>query len=217
MTAAAGDDGGRLSIATSDPPDAAAEQQLQQFLRLLAKWNRVYNLTAITDPARMWTHHVLDSLSLVTVLDPLLASSATKRLLDVGSGAGLPGIPLAIVRHDWEWTLLDSNSKKTAFTQQAIADLQLSNATVATARVEAFGGGPFAAVVSRAFASLADFVEKTRHLLAPGGCWVAMKGSVPEDELMALPANVVCTDIVRLHVPGLDAQRHALLLKVKAG
>ena len=196
--------------------DAAIEARLRQYLALLAKWNRVYNLTAITEPGRMWTHHVLDSLSIVPVLERALARCASRRVLDVGSGAGLPGIPLAIVHPDWDITLLDASSKKTAFVQQAIAELRLQNATAATARVEDYAGGPFAAIVSRAFASLADFTEKTRHLLAVDGAWIAMKGAVPADEVRGLAADIDCAEIVALEVADLDAQRHALLLKVNS-
>ncbi len=191
------------------------EARLRQYLALLAKWNRVYNLTAITEPDRMWTHHVLDSLSVGAVLERAFAAGPSRRLLDVGSGAGLPGIPLAIVHPAWDITLLDASSKKSAFVQQAIAELRLPNANAITARVEDYAGGPFAAIVSRAFASLADFTAKTRHLLAADGAWVAMKGTIPVDELRTLAADIECAEIVPLEVANLDAQRHALLLKVK--
>ena len=198
-------------------PIADSEERLHQFLVLLAKWNRVYNLTAITDPTRMWTHHVLDSLSIVPLVDTLLARSNSRRVLDAGSGAGLPGIPLAIVRPEWELTLVDSSSKKTAFVTQAIAELGLSNVTPVTARIEAFAGRPFAVITARAFASLNDYIGSTRHLLAPDGAWVAMKGGLPEQELRGLSPDIECAEVISLEVPGLDARRHALVLKVKAG
>lgn len=198
-------------------PAAESEQRLRQFLSLLQKWNRVYNLTAITDPTQMWTHHVADSLSIVPLLDSLLARSNSNRVLDVGSGAGLPGIPLAIVRPDWELTLVDSSSKKTAFITQAIAELGLSNATVITARIEALTSRPFAVITSRAFASLTDFTERSRHLLAADGVWLAMKGGLPDEELHSLSPDIECAAVIPLEVPGLEARRHALLLKVKAG
>lgn len=190
------------------------EEKLRRYLALLGKWNRVYNLTAITDPGQMITQHVLDSLAIAAPLDPLLAEKANPRVLDVGSGAGLPGIPLAIARPAWQMTLLDANSKKTAFIAQAAAELGLPNVTVATARAEAFVGAAFDVIVSRAFSSLRDFVAGTQALLGPGGCWAAMKGGVPHDELRELPAGVGYWDIRRLQVPGLDAERHLLLLKV---
>ena len=195
--------------------DGGSEAKLRHYLSLLAKWNRVYNLTAITEPERMWTHHVLDSLSVVPVLERALAAIPSPRVLDVGSGAGLPGIPLAIVHPDWDVTMLDAIGKKTAFVQQAIAELHLRNATAVTARVEDYAGGAFTAIVSRAFSSLADFTGKTRHLLGSDGTWVAMKGAVPADELRDLASDIECVEVVPLAVTGLDAQRHALLLKVK--
>jgi 16S rRNA (guanine527-N7)-methyltransferase len=193
----------------------AAEDKLLRYLELLAKWNRVYNLTAITHPAQMLTHHLLDSLAIAAPLDALLAARDSPQLLDVGSGAGLPGIPLAIARPGWSLTLLDSNGKKTAFIQQAAAELELPNVRVATARAEGFSGGQFDVIVARAFSSLRDLVIRTRPLLAPGGTWAAMKGTIPREELRELPDDIQCAQIVPLQVPGLDAERHLLLLKVK--
>ncbi len=192
-----------------------AEEKLRRYLALLTKWNRVYNLTAITEPEQMITHHVLDSLAIAAPLDLLLARKQGARVLDVGSGAGLPGIPLAIARQAWQLTLLDGNSKKTAFIAQVAAEIGLSNVTVVTARAESFVSAPFDVIVSRAFASLRDFVTRTKALLGPAGYWAAMKGGVPHDELRELPSDVECRDIHRLQIPGLDAERHLLLLKVK--
>jgi len=192
-----------------------AEERLRRYLALLTKWNRVYNLTAITNPEQMITHHVLDSLAIAAPLDALLAGKEGARVLDVGSGAGLPGIPLAIARPGWRLTLLDCNSKKTAFIAQAVAEIGLTNVNVVTARVESFAGAPFDAIVSRAFSSLREFVTSTRALLGPTGCWAAMKGSVPRDEVRELPSDVECRAVRRLRIPGLDAERHLLLLKVK--
>jgi 16S rRNA (guanine527-N7)-methyltransferase len=192
-----------------------AEDKLLRYLELLAKWNRVYNLTAITHPAQMLTHHVLDSLAIAAPLDRVLAGRDASQVLDVGSGAGLPGIPLAIARPAWSLTLLDSNGKKTAFIQQAAAELELPNVRVATSRAEQFSGGPFDVIVARAFSSLRDLVLRTRHLLAPGGAWAAMKGTVPSEELRELPDSVRCAEVVPLQVPGLDAERHLLLLRVR--
>jgi 16S rRNA (guanine527-N7)-methyltransferase len=199
----------------SDTPDTlteAGEDKLLRFLELLSKWNRVFNLTAITDPGEMLTHHLLDSLSVVTPIDELVAAIPSPRVIDIGSGAGLPGIPLAIARPTWALTLLDSNSKKTAFIQQAAAELQLANVRVITARAEAHSG-TYDVIVSRAFSSLREFVAKTRSLLAPGGSWAAMKGAVPDDEFRELPDGVRVQRTIPLHVPGLAAERHLVLLR----
>ena len=194
----------------------AMSAALRRYLALLGKWNRVYNLTAITDPEQMITHHVLDSLAVAAPLDALLARNGEPHILDVGTGAGLPGIPLAIARPSWQLTLLDGNSKKTAFVAQAAAEIGLANVSVVTARAEALAGGQFDVVVSRAFSSLRDLVSRTRASLAPAGHWAAMKGGVPHDELRELPTDIECIDIRRLRVPGLDAERHLLLLRVKS-
>lgn len=208
--------GGLAALGEQGGVAGRVEGQLRRYLALLSKWNRVYNLTAITDPAQMITHHALDSLAIAAPLDAALAGSGDARVLDVGSGAGLPGIPLAIVR-PWQLTLLDGNGKKTAFIAQAAAELGLTNVAVATARAESFAGNPFDVIVSRAFSSLRDFVTRTRALLRPDGCWAAMKGGVPHEELRELPDDVECRSVLRLQVPGLDAERHLLLLKVKTG
>jgi 16S rRNA (guanine527-N7)-methyltransferase len=194
-----------------------AEEKLLRYLELLAKWNRVYNLTAITHPEQMLTHHLLDSLAIAAPLDHVLAGREAPQLLDVGSGAGLPGIPLAIARPNWSWTLLDSNGKKTAFIQQAAAELELPNVRVATSRAEQFSGVLFDVIVARAFSSLRDLVLRTQHLLAAGGTWAAMKGAIPDEEIRQLPDRARCAGIVRLQVPGLDAERHLLLLEAKNG
>ena len=209
--------GGLAALGEQGNVAGRVEEQLRRYLALLAKWNRVYNLTAITDPAQMITHHALDSLAIAAPLGAALATIGGARVLDVGSGAGLPGIPLAIIRPFWQLTLLDGNGKKTAFIAQAAAELGLTNVAVATARAESFAGGPFDVIVSRAFSSLRDFVTRTRALLRSDGFWAAMKGSVPHEELSELPADVECRSILRLQVPGLDAERHLLLLKVKSG
>jgi len=206
---------GLAALGVEGGTGAAEESRLRQYLALLVKWNRVYNLTAITDSAQMITHHVLDSLAIAPHLDRLPETAPGARVLDVGSGAGLPGIPLAIVRPAWSLSLLDGNGKKTAFITQAAAEIGLRNVTVVTARVENWTGGPFDVIVSRAFSSLHDFVTATRPLLSASGYWAAMKGVVPHDELRELPTDVECREVIRLQVPGLDAERHLLLLKVK--
>jgi 16S rRNA (guanine527-N7)-methyltransferase len=181
------------------PEDQA---RLVAYLALLDKWNNVYNLTAIREVDRMVSHHLLDSLGVVPYLEG-------KRLLDVGSGAGLPGIPMAVARPDLEVTLLDSNHKKVAFLQQAIAELELKNASVCAERVEAWRPATtFDVVISRAFADLAEFVALAKHLLAADGVLLAMKGVYPFEEIERLPAGFRLRDVIRLEIPGLDAERH---------
>jgi 16S rRNA (guanine527-N7)-methyltransferase len=185
---------------------APVQTNLLLYLELLQKWNRVYNLTAIRDPEQMLTHHLLDSLSVMPHLSP-------GRWLDVGCGAGLPGLVLAMVRPDCHFTLLDSNSKKTSFVQQAIIDLKLQNAEVHCARAEEWQmNEKFDGIISRAFAEGADFVAATRHLLAEGGRWLAMKGHL-EHDVKALPADIQIERTIALQVPGLQAARHLLVLK----
>ena len=204
--------GGRIDPGGITKLPDGAKDKLLRYLELLAKWNKVFNLTAITDPQRMLTHHLLDSLAIAAPLDAVVAGLARPQLIDIGSGAGLPGIPLAIARPEWTLTLLDSNGKKTAFIQQAAAEIELSNVSVATGRAESHAG-LYDVIMSRAFAALPDFVEKTRRMLAPGGTWAAMKGTIPDDEIRALPDDVRLAETIALQVPGLDAERHLLLLK----
>lgn len=181
-------------------------QKLLDYLALLQKWNKVYNLTAIRDAGQMVSHHLLDSLAVLPHLWP-------GHWLDVGCGAGIPGLILAIARPDWKFTLLDSNSKKTSFVQQAIIELDLHNVDVCCARVEDLNSvEKFDGVISRAFAETADFVRLTRHLLADKGRWAAMKGT-PEQELQRLPDDVVVERIIPLQVFGLNAARCLVLLK----
>ena len=187
-----------------DLPDAA-QQQLLAFRDLLLKWNKTYNLTALRDPTQAISHHLLDSLAIL----PYVNDGA---LLDVGSGGGLPGIPLAIARPRLSVRMVDTVQKKATFLQQAAIQLGLKNVAVDHARVEELGG-QYAQISSRAFAELKLFVELTRHLLAPGGRWLAMKGVRPDAEIAALPADVVVDRIVPLSVPGLDAERHLIILK----
>lgn len=182
------------------------QQNMLVYLELLQKWNKVYNLTAIRKPEQMVTHHLLDSLA---VLPHLWAG----RWLDVGCGAGLPGLVLAMARPEWSFTLVDSNSKKTSFVQQAIIDLKLSNVAVFCVRSEEWEPDEkFDGIISRAFAELADFVVATRRLLADGGRWIAMKGHM-ERELKMLPADIRVEQTISLQVPGLKAARHLAVLK----
>ena len=184
---------------------AGAVDQLLAYRDLMLKWNRTYNLTALKDPAQMVSHHLLDSLAILPwVTGP--------ELLDVGSGAGLPGIPLAIARPDLRVTLVDAVQKKAAFQRQAAIELGLTNVQACHARVEELQG-QYGMITSRAFAELADFVRLTRPLLAPGGRWLAMKGLAPEQELAALPADVRVAGLHPLRVPGLDAARHLVILQ----
>lgn len=185
----------------------AAQQNMLKYLELLQRWNKVYNLTAIRQPDQMVTRHLLDSLA---VLPQLWAG----RWLDVGCGAGLPGLILAMARPDWKFTLLDSNSKKTSFVQQAIIELKLSNVDVCCARAEEWRPvEKFDGIISRAFAELADFIAATRHLLADGGRWIAMQGHLGR-ELKLLPADIKIDQTVTLQVPGLNAARHLTVLKI---
>lgn len=183
---------------------ADAEARLLAYLGLLVKWNAAYNLTAIRDPEQMVVKHLLDSLSVLPHVDG-------NSLIDVGTGAGLPGLVLAIVKPDLAVTLLDSNGKKVRFLRQAIAELGVTNAEAVQARVEEFGRG-FDRVSSRAFATLADMVAGSRQLLAPGGEFLAMKGQRPDAEIAALPADVVLRGVIPLSVPGLDEERHLVRL-----
>ena len=193
--------------------DEAQADRLLGYLDLMARWNKVYNLTALRDPAQMLTHHLLDSLAVVAPLRRHRAQAAgADTLLDVGSGGGLPGIPLAIARPGLAVSMVDTVQKKTTFLQQAVIELGLKNVTVHHARVEEMPG-QYAQISSRAFAELGLFVSLTRHLLAPGGRWLAMKGVRPDAELKALPADVTVEAILPLTVPGLDAERHLIILK----
>lgn len=185
--------------------DLSARQlaALDSYLALLGKWNQTYNLTAVRDEARMVSYHLLDSLTLVPHLD------GGTRLLDVGSGGGMPGIPAAIARPDLSVVLLDANHKKTTFLRQAAIELKLTNVEVVTERVELYQPeAGFDRITSRAFAELGEFVKLTRHLLAPGGQFVAMKGVYPYEEIALLPADITVSEVVPVSVPGLDAERH---------
>lgn len=187
----------------------AQVERLADYVALLAKWNAVYNLTAIRDPRQMLVQHILDSLSIV----PHLAARDGKSILDVGSGGGLPGIVLAIVLPERSVALNDIVQKKTAFQAQAKAELKLENLSVVTGRVENLRPGidvpgKFDAIVSRAFAELADFVTLARHLVSERGSIWAMKGVRPDAEIQRLPAGARVAQVIRLTVPLLDAERH---------
>ncbi|HEU0188387.1 MAG TPA: 16S rRNA (guanine(527)-N(7))-methyltransferase RsmG [Gallionella sp.] len=181
-----------------------AQGKLLDYLALLHKWNKVYNLTAIRDPQQMVSHHLLDSL----VVMPYLWAG---RWLDVGCGAGLPGLVLAVAQPDWQFTLLDSNGKKTSFVQQAVIELGLHNVSVHCARVEEWlPVERFDGIISRAFSELGEFLRSTRHLVAQQGRWVAMKG-VPQQELAGVPDGCRVERIIPLQVPGLHAVRSLVI------
>jgi 16S rRNA (guanine527-N7)-methyltransferase len=179
-------------------------EQLLAYGTLMLKWNKVYNLTAVRDPAGVMTHHLLDSLAAVAPLQREWAGKG--KLLDVGSGGGLPGVVIAIMRPDIEVSCLDAVAKKAAFVQQVAVELELPNLRGLHPRVESLSGS-YEIVSSRAFASLPDFFNGSVHLLAPGGVWLAMKGKVPSDELAVLPEGVAVFHVEQLTVPGLNAER----------
>ncbi len=186
---------------------AEQQQKLLDYVALLLKWNSTYNLTALRQEDQMLSHHVLDSLTLLPYLD------GVQTLIDVGSGGGMPGIPTAICRPDIQITLLDSNSKKTSFLSQAVIELGLSNVKVITGRVEAAEGIAFDAITSRAFAELRDFVTLTPQLLRENGRWLAMKGVHPYEEIAQLPEDVHVTQVDKLNVPSLEAERHMVIIQ----
>jgi len=190
---------------------AAMLSKLLGYVALLKKWNGTYNLTAIREESEMVTQHLLDSLSMLPALSE--SALAGRRWADVGSGAGLPGIPLAIVRPDIDMTLIETIEKKSAFLRQAKIELGLSNLKVVCGRVEDMAGGLFDAVICRAFAELATFVDLAGHLLAQNGKLYAMKGLASEDEMSRLPSGWAVLECARLSVPGLDAQRHLIVLE----
>jgi 16S rRNA (guanine527-N7)-methyltransferase len=184
----------------------AALGKLEGFVRLLEKWNRVYNLTAVREPHAMLNRHILDSLAVV----PYLRGSS---LLDVGTGAGLPGLPVAIARPDLQVTLLDTSAKKLRFVRQVVAELGLGNVRVVQARMQEYQPGrAFDMVISRAVASLDELYRQSRHLLAPSGRMLFMKGALPEEEMSAFAPGRAALHSERLYIPGLDAERHLLWL-----
>ena len=186
--------------------DEEAQRRLLDYVALIDKWNRVYNLTAIRDPEKIVSHHLLDSLAVAPHLN-------AKRLLDVGSGAGLPGIPLALAKPDMHVTLLDSNHKKAAFLKQAAIELRLSNVDVCAERVESWDTQErFDVIISRALSEMGEFVQITRHLLAPDGVFAAMKGLHPYEEIGKLPPGYTVRHVLPLSVPGVDGARHLALI-----
>jgi len=198
--------GGIAALGLATPAEAPAT--LARYLELISKWNRVHNLTAVREPEQMVVLHLLDSLSVL----PHVANAAT--LVDVGSGPGLPGIPLAIARPTLAVTLLDSSHKKCAFLRQAKAELNLANVEIVCDRVESWKpDAKFDAVVSRAFSELADFVVQAHHLAAPGGRLIAMKGVYPFEEIARVPSSHKVEKVLELAVPSLEAKRHLVFLE----
>jgi 16S rRNA (guanine527-N7)-methyltransferase len=186
------------------------QQKLLDYLALLLKWNRAYNLTAVRDPMEMVPRQLLDSLSILTFIQG-------QRLLDVGTGAGLPGIPLAIVRPEMAFTLLDSNGKKTRFVQQARMELGLENVDVVQGRVEDHRAEGYHTITCRAFATLPKIVGLTQHLAAAGALLVAMKGTVPEEEIRELEQGGISATIEPLQVPMTEGERHVILAQYPKG
>ena len=184
---------------------ATAVPRLLDYLALLQHWNRHYNLTAVRDPHEMVTRHLLDSLAVL----PWVHGA---NLADLGAGAGLPGIPLALAEPSRRVTLVDSNGKKARFMRAALRELGIDNAEVVEGRVESLCGR-HDCITARAFASLPDMLQWGAHLLAPDGRWLAMKGRYPAEEVASLPAGIVLEHTVTLDVPGLDAERHLLILR----
>jgi 16S rRNA (guanine527-N7)-methyltransferase len=203
-----------LGLEQMDLPLADDVQaKLLAYLDMLHRWNRTYNLTAVRDPRDMLVQHLFDSLAVL----PILAKSALVgrrfAVADVGSGAGLPGIPWALAQADWDVSLIETVAKKSAFQRQVKIELGLANLTVLGQRVETVAAGGFDLVVSRAFASLGDFVALAGHLISASGCLCAMKGVRPDDEIKALPQGWRVEHEQILCVPGLDAQRQILILR----
>ena len=182
-------------------------QRLMQYLDLLVRWNKIHNLTAVRDRDDMVTLHLLDSLAILPYIN-------AQRLLDVGSGGGLPGIPIALTHPEIQVTVLDSSQKKTTFLRQVKLDMGLDNLEIVCSRVEDYKPeNPYELIVSRAFSDLKLFIKLTHHLLTPQAAWLAMKGVYPRDEIAAL--NNIAVDVRAINVPGLDAQRHLVLMKVQ--
>lgn len=191
---------------------AGQQQQLMDYLSLMFKWNSVYNLTSLRDPVQMVTHHLLDSLAAVPAFKDAL------NVLDVGAGGGLPGIVLGIMRPDMKVSMIDTVHKKTAFLNQVKAELGLANVSVYTMQVQQLQadekiGGKFDVITSRAFADLSDFVNWSSHLLAPGGSYIALKGTAPKDEQERVPQEWKVTKVEPLQVPRLGAERHLVYIE----
>lgn len=208
----AGDESTTAGADATPPIGETQQAQLAAYMVMLAHWNSTFNLTALRDPQEMLTHHLTDCLAVLAPLARHLQTGVPAeagqpiRLMDVGSGGGLPGVVLAIARPDVQVTCVDTVGKKAAFIRQVAAELRLPNLRAEHARVEQLKGR-YDLITSRAFASLSDFVSLTRILLSPQGVWMAMKGRQPDEELAELPADIDVFHVEQLQVPGLDAQR----------
>jgi 16S rRNA (guanine527-N7)-methyltransferase len=194
--------------------DDASLDRLLAYLAMLEKWNKVYNLTSVRDPQAMLTQHLVDSLSLLPALRRQAAGQSL-RLMDVGSGGGLPGVVVAICEPTIDVSCVDAVAKKASFITQVAAELRLGNLHGIHSRVELLKAPAFDLITSRAFASLSDFTRLTRQHLKPGAIWLAMKGQHPTDELAALPADLDVFHVEQLHVPGMDAQRCLVWIRPK--
>jgi 16S rRNA (guanine527-N7)-methyltransferase len=186
-------------------PSAQAVELLLDYLELLSRWNATYNLTAVRDPLAMVTSHLLDSLAVAHLV-------RGERVADIGSGAGLPGIPLAILSPERQITLIDANGKKTRFLREAVRALRLTNVSIQARRVESVTG-EFDTVTARAFASIADMLRLAGHLLAADGILLALKGQLHKEEILGLPDGFVVDEVTPLRVPGLAAARHAVIIQ----
>lgn len=193
----------------------AVAEGLLAYLSLLSRWNGAYNLTAVRDPQLMRVQHLADCLAVVPSLRRRLGGGQPARILDVGSGGGLPGVVLAAVEPAWDVTCVDAIGKKAAFVRQAAGELALSNLHAEHARVESLKAAPFGVITARAFASLADFTRLTRPLLAAGGVWMAMKGRRPDGEIDALAGDVDVFHVEPLSVPGLAAERCLVWMRLR--
>jgi 16S rRNA (guanine527-N7)-methyltransferase len=196
-------------------PSASQVDALLDYLELLDRWNSIYNLTAVREPADMLVHHLVDCLAVVRPLERELGASPNRRVLDVGSGAGLPGIVVALMSPQTSVVCVDKVGKKVAFIRQVIATLGLKNLGAEHVRVERFESRPFDLIVSRAFSSLADFTRLTLNHLAPGGRWLAMKGKPPIEEIAKLAAELDVFHVEPLLVPGLNAQRCLVWIRLR--
>ncbi len=189
---------------------ADVQAQLLRFIQLLAKWNKTYNLTAIRQPADMVAKHLLDSLAIL----PFLQSG---NIIDIGTGPGLPGIPLSLVRISDHFTLLDSNSKKTRFVTQAIMELGIQNVSVVQSRAEAYQPAhPYDVVIARAFAEIKDLLQRVQHLCVPGARVLAMKGQYPTDEMDGWPAGFRCESVEKISIPDMPGERHVVLIRYES-
>lgn len=186
-------------------PGADACERLLDYVELLARWNAAYNLTAVREPGEMVTRHLLDSLAVAKLV-------RGDSLADLGTGAGLPGIPLAILAPERQHTLIDSNGKKVRFLREAVRALALTNVRVEQSRVEE-ARGQYDCITARAFATLGDMLRLGGHLLAPDGVWIALKGQLSKDEILGVPAGFVVAEVVALAVPGLGAARQVAIIK----